>query len=66
MPAKKKPAKSDRKQQTLSFNAGKPKSTSDEEKQQTASTVGISNNPSAAKPPRLNEEDEEDLDEEIL
>ena len=58
MPAKKKPAKSDRKQQTLSFGADK-KITSDDEKQQTASTVGISNNPSAAKPPRLNEDEEE-------
>ena len=64
-PNKKKPAKSDNKQQMLSFSAEK-KITLDDEKQQTASTVGISNNPSVAKPPQLNEEDEEDLDEEIL
>ena len=49
----------------LSFGADK-KITSDDEKQQTASTVGISNNPSAAKPPRLNEEDEEDLDQDEM
>ena len=66
MPPKKKPAKSDHKQQMLPFSAGKPKSTSDDEKQQTASTVGISNNPSAAKPPRLNEEGEEVLDEDEM
>ena len=60
-PNKKKPAKSDSKQQTLPFSAGM-KITSDDEKQQTASTVDISKNPSAAKPPRLNEEGEEDLD----
>jgi hypothetical protein len=65
MPPKKKLAKSDSKQQMLSFGADK-KITSDDEKQQTASTVGISNNPSAAKPPQLNEEDEESLDEEEL
>ena len=66
MPPKKKPAKSDSKQQTLPFGAEKPKSTSDDEKQQNASTVDISKNPSAAKPPRLNEEGEEDLDEDEM
>ena len=66
MPPKKKPAKSDNKQQTLPFGAEKPKSTSDDEKQLNASTVGISNNPSAAKPPQLNEEDEDSLDEEEM
>ena len=65
MPPKKKPAKADSKQQMLSFGAGK-KITSDDEKQQTASTVDISKNPSAAKPPRLNEEGEEDLDQEEM
>ena len=65
MPPKKKPAKSDSKQQMLSFGAEK-KITSDDEKQQTASTVDISKNPSAAKPPRLNEEGEEELDEDEM
>jgi hypothetical protein len=64
-PNKKKPAKSDSKQQMLSFGADK-KITSDDEKQQTASTVDISKNPSAAKPPRLNEEGEEVLDEDEM
>jgi hypothetical protein len=36
MPPKKKPAKSDHKQQMLSFGTGKPKSTSDDERQQEA------------------------------
>ena len=62
---KKQPAKADNKQQKLPFSAGK-NITSDDEKQQTASTVDISKNPSAAKPPRLNEEGEEELDEDEM
>jgi len=64
-PNKKKPAKSDSKQQMLSFGADK-KITSDDEKQQNASTVDISKKSSAAKKPQLNEEDEEDLDEDEM
>jgi hypothetical protein len=62
MPPKNKPAKADIKQQTLPFGAGK-KITSDDERQQTASTVDISKKSSAAKKPQLNEEEEEDLDQ---
>ena len=65
MPAKKKPAKSDSKQQMLPFSAGK-NITSDDEKQQTASTVDISKKSSAAKKPQLNEEDEEVLDKDEM
>ena len=50
MPPKKKPAKSDSKQQTLPFSARK-NITSDDEKQQTASTVDISKKSTAAKKP---------------
>ena len=64
-PNKKKPAKSDSKQQMLSFGADK-KITSDDEKQQNASTVDISKKSSAAKQPQLNEEDEEQLDVEDI
>ncbi len=64
-PNKKKQAKSDSKQQTLPFGADK-KITSDDEKQQNASTVDISKKSSAAKRPQLNEEDEEQLDEEDI
>jgi len=58
MPPKKKPEKADSKQQILSFGAGK-KITSDDEKHKDASTIDISKNPSAAKPLRLNKEEEE-------
>ena len=59
---KKQPAKADNKQQKLPFSAGK-NITSDDEKQQTASTVEISKKSSAAKKPQLNEEGEEELDQ---
>ena len=59
---KKQPAKADNKQQKLPFSAGK-NITSDDEKQQTASTVDISKKSSAAKKPQLNEEGEEELDQ---
>ena len=62
---KKQPAKADNKQQKLPFSAGK-NITSDDEKQQTASTVDISKKSSAAKKLQLNEEEEEVLDKDEM